>query len=203
MEEEEKIVKGDDDVELDATLEDLYMGGSLKVCEQCPNVKYEREGYFFIAVDGQVQALVGYEETIKHLDEHLVDISTKGVTKPKEVRKFKGILLDGRRVSISGPLALSCEALALRKACLMGKALHLSGIQLLLEHFRSRIALGPLVATIYCSVQKYVRIEKNSDARVKSLRDIEAGEGDSRSLLDAFFFGKPKQKQLMSVLSLH
>ncbi|KAI8574296.1 hypothetical protein RHMOL_Rhmol01G0343400 [Rhododendron molle] len=129
MEEEEKIVKGDDDVELDATLEDLYMGGSLKVCEQCPNVKYEREGYFFIAVDGQVQALVGYEETIKHLDEHLVDISTKGVTKPKEVRKFKGILLDGRRVSISGPLALSCEALALRKACLMGKALHLSGIQ--------------------------------------------------------------------------
>lgn len=32
MEEEEKIVKGDDViVELDATLEDLYMGGSLKV----------------------------------------------------------------------------------------------------------------------------------------------------------------------------
>ncbi|KAF7154103.1 hypothetical protein RHSIM_Rhsim01G0257000 [Rhododendron simsii] len=46
MEEEEKIVKGDDDVELDATLEDLYMGGSLKV-----------------------QALFGYEKTIKHLDE--------------------------------------------------------------------------------------------------------------------------------------
>jgi len=32
MEEEERIVKGDDVlVELDATLEDLYMGGSLKV----------------------------------------------------------------------------------------------------------------------------------------------------------------------------
>ena len=32
MEEEEKIVKGDDViVELDATLEDLYMGGSVKV----------------------------------------------------------------------------------------------------------------------------------------------------------------------------
>ena len=32
MEEDEKIVKGDDViVELDATLEDLYMGGSLKV----------------------------------------------------------------------------------------------------------------------------------------------------------------------------
>lgn len=40
-----------------------------------------------------------------------------------------GVLLEGRRVSISGPSALSCEALALRKACLMGKALHLSGIQ--------------------------------------------------------------------------
>jgi len=76
-------------VELDATLEDLYMGGSLKVwreknilkpapgkrrcncrnevhhrqigpgmfqqmteqvCEQCPNVKFEREGYF-VTVD--------------------------------------------------------------------------------------------------------------------------------------------------------
>ncbi|KAE9463776.1 hypothetical protein C3L33_04310, partial [Rhododendron williamsianum] len=97
MEEEEKIVKGDDDVELDATLEDLYIGGSLKLKfirsannVHCPNVKYETEGYFFVTVDGQVQALVGYEETIKHLDEHLVDISTKGVTKPKEVRKFKG-----------------------------------------------------------------------------------------------------------------
>lgn len=32
MEEEEKIVKGDDVVvELDASLEDLYLGGSLKV----------------------------------------------------------------------------------------------------------------------------------------------------------------------------
>lgn len=182
MEEEEKIVKGDDVVvELDATLEDLYMGGSLKVwreknilkpapgkrrcncrnevyhkqigpgmfqqmteqvCEQCPNVKYEREGYFVTVdiekgmqdgqevvfyedgepiIDGEpgdlrfrihtapherfqregndlhttvtitlVQALFGYEKTIKHLDEHLVDISTKGITKPKEVRKFKG-----------------------------------------------------------------------------------------------------------------
>lgn len=34
MEEEEKIVKGDDVIiELDATLEDLYMGGSLKVMD--------------------------------------------------------------------------------------------------------------------------------------------------------------------------
>lgn len=182
MEEEERIIKGDDViVELDATLEDLYMGGSLKVwreknvikpapgkrrcncrnevyhkqigpgmfqqmteqvCEQCQNVKYEREGYSLTVdiekgmqdgqevvfyedgepiIDGEpgdlkfqirtaphdlfrregndlhttvtitlVQALVGFEKTIKHLDEHLVDIGTKGITKPKEVRKFKG-----------------------------------------------------------------------------------------------------------------
>ncbi|XP_059625603.1 dnaJ protein ERDJ3B [Cornus florida] len=182
MEEEERIVKGDDViVELDATLEDLYMGGSLKVwreknilkpapgkrrcncrnevhhrqigpgmfqqmteqvCEQCPNVKYEREGYFVTVdiekgmqdgeevvfyedgepiIDGEagdlkfrirtaphdrfrregndlhttvtitlVQALVGFEKTIEHLDDHLVDIGSKGITKPKEVRKIKG-----------------------------------------------------------------------------------------------------------------
>ncbi|KAH8489092.1 hypothetical protein H0E87_024654 [Populus deltoides] len=182
MEEEEKIARGDDViVELDATLEDLYMGGSLKVwreknvikpapgkrrcncrnevyhkqigpgmfqqmteqvCEQCQNVKYEREGYFLTVdiekgmqdgqevvfyedgepiIDGEpgdlkfrirtaphdifrregndlhttvtitlVQALVGFEKNIEHLDEHLVDISSKGITKPKEVRRFKG-----------------------------------------------------------------------------------------------------------------
>ncbi|XP_068662678.1 dnaJ protein ERDJ3B-like [Aristolochia californica] len=182
MEEEERIVKGDDVVvELDATLEDLYMGGSLKVwreknvlkpapgkrrcncknevyhkqiapgmfqqmteqvCEQCPNVKFEREGYFVTVdiekgmqdgqevvfyedgepvIDGEpgdlkfrirtaphdrfrregndlhtsvtislLQALVGFEKTIKHLDDHLVEIGTKGITKPKEVRKFTG-----------------------------------------------------------------------------------------------------------------
>ncbi|KAK4737992.1 hypothetical protein R3W88_001689 [Solanum pinnatisectum] len=181
-EEEEKIVKGDDViVDLDATLEDLYMGGSLKVwreknilkpapgkrkcncrnevyhrqigpgmyqqmteqvCDKCPNVKFEREGYHITVdiekgmqdgqevvfyedgepkIDGEpgdlkfrirtapheqftrevndlrttvtitlVQALVGFEKTIKHLDNHLVDISSKGITKPKEVRKFKG-----------------------------------------------------------------------------------------------------------------
>ncbi|KAK7850117.1 dnaj protein erdj3b [Quercus suber] len=113
-----------------------------QVCEQCPNVKYEREGYFVTVdiekgmqdgqevvfyedgepiIDGEagdlkfrirtaphdrfrregndlhatititlVQALVGFEKTIKHLDDRLVDIGTKGITKPKEVRKFKG-----------------------------------------------------------------------------------------------------------------
>ncbi|CAH9112637.1 unnamed protein product [Cuscuta europaea] len=181
-EEEEKIAKGDDViVELDASLEDLYMGGSLKVwreknilkpapgkrrcncrnevyhrqigpgmfqqmteqvCDQCPNVKYEREGYYVTVdiekgmqdgqevvfyedgepkIDGEpgdlrfrirtaphdkfkrqgndlhttvtitlVQALVGFEKTIKHLDDHLVDIGSKGITKPKEVKKYKG-----------------------------------------------------------------------------------------------------------------
>lgn len=181
-EEEEKIVKGDDVIiELDASLEDLYMGGTLKVwreknvlkpapgkrrcncrnevyhrqigpgmfqqmteqvCDQCPNVKFEREGYYVTVdiekgmqdgqevvfyedgepkIDGEagdlkfrirtaphdkfkrqgddlhttvtitlVQALVGFEKTIKHLDDHLVDISSKGITKPKEVKKYKG-----------------------------------------------------------------------------------------------------------------
>ncbi|XP_068659299.1 dnaJ protein ERDJ3B-like [Aristolochia californica] len=181
-EEEERIVKGDDVVvELDATLEDLYMGGSLKVwreknilkpapgkrrcncrnevyhkqiapgmfqqmteqvCEQCPNVKFEREGYFLTVdiekgmQDGQevvfyedgepitdgepgdlkfkirtaphdrfkregndlhitvtislLQALVGFEKTIKHLDDHLVEVGTKGITKPKQVKKITG-----------------------------------------------------------------------------------------------------------------
>lgn len=181
-EEEEKIARGEDViVDLEASLEDLYMGGSMKVwreknilkpapgkrrcncrnevyhrqigpgmfqqmteqvCEQCPNVKYVREGYFVTVdiekgmqdgqelvfyedgepiIDGEpgdlkfrirtaphdtfrrdgndlhttvtitlVQALVGFDKTIKHLDDHLVDISSKGITKPKEVRKFKG-----------------------------------------------------------------------------------------------------------------
>ncbi|KAG4981757.1 hypothetical protein JHK87_026506 [Glycine soja] len=109
-----------------------------QVCDKCPNVKYERDGYFITVrharraevlffedgepiIDGEsgdlrfrirtaphglfrregndlhttvtitlVQALVGYEKTVKHLDEHLVDISTKGITNPKQVRKFNG-----------------------------------------------------------------------------------------------------------------
>ncbi|KAF2618060.1 hypothetical protein F2Q68_00041933 [Brassica cretica] len=38
----------------------------------------------------EVEALVGFEKSFKHLDEHEVDISSKGITKPKEVKKFKG-----------------------------------------------------------------------------------------------------------------
>ncbi|KAF7804904.1 DnaJ protein ERDJ3B [Senna tora] len=242
MDEEERIVKGDDViVELDATLEDLYMGGSLKVwreknvvkpapgkrrcncrnevyhkqigpgmfqqmteqvCEQCPNVKFEREGYFITVdiekgmqdgqgnvkfiigrlnsnsklvlssipsskqdlivdsydpvlfkevvfyedgepiIDGEsgdlrfristaphelfrregsdlhttvtitlVQALVGFEKSIKHLDEHLVDISSKKITKPKEVRKFKGEGMPLHMSTKKGDLYVTLEVL--------------------------------------------------------------------------------------------
>ncbi|KAG0497926.1 hypothetical protein HPP92_002617 [Vanilla planifolia] len=182
VEEEERTPRGDDViVELDASLEDLYMGGTLKVwreknvlkpapgkrkcncrneqyhrqiapgmyqqiteqvCEDCPNVKYVREGYFITVdiekgmkdgqevsfyddgepiIDGEngdlkfrirtaphdrfrredndlhtsvtislVGALVGFEKSLKHLDGHLVEIGTKGITRAKEVRKFKG-----------------------------------------------------------------------------------------------------------------
>ncbi|KAK1356886.1 DnaJ protein ERDJ3B [Heracleum sosnowskyi] len=37
-----------------------------------------------------VQALVGFEKTIKHLDDHLVEIGSKEITNPKQERKFKG-----------------------------------------------------------------------------------------------------------------
>ncbi|KAL5983596.1 DnaJ protein erdj3b [Asimina triloba] len=212
VEEEEKIVKGDDViVELHASLEDLYMGGSLKdlinsfypqiwreknilkpapgkrrcncrnevyhkqigpgmyqqmteqVCEQCPNVKYEREGYFVTVdiekgmqdgqdivfyedgepiIDGEpgdlkfvvktaahdhfrregndlhvtvtislLQALVGFEKTLKHLDEHLVDISSKGITKPKEIRRFKGEGMPLHMSNKKGDLYITFEVL--------------------------------------------------------------------------------------------
>ncbi|KAI3980690.1 hypothetical protein MKX01_025255 [Papaver californicum] len=202
-EEEDKVVKGDDViVDLDASLEDLYMGGTLKVwreknvlkaapgkrrcncrnevyhrqigpgmfqqmteqvCEQCPNVKYEREGYFITVdiekgmqdgqevsfyedgepiIDGEagdlkfkirtaphdvfkregndlhttvsitlVQALVGFEKNIKHLDEHLVEISSKKITKPKEVRKFKGEGMPLHISSKKGDLYVTFEVL--------------------------------------------------------------------------------------------
>ncbi|KAK7392256.1 hypothetical protein VNO78_20688 [Psophocarpus tetragonolobus] len=202
-EEEETTLKGDDVlVELDATLHDLYMGGSLKVwrekdvlkpapgkrrcncrnkvyhkqigpgmfqqftelvCEQCPNVKYERDGYFITVdiekgmqneqevvfyedgepiIDGEcgdlrfqirtaphdlfkregndlhstvtitlVQALVGFEKTIKHLDEHLVDISAKGITNPKQVRKVKGEGMPLHMNSTKGDLYVTFEVL--------------------------------------------------------------------------------------------
>ncbi|WVZ71243.1 hypothetical protein U9M48_019855 [Paspalum notatum var. saurae] len=167
MKEEQQIVKGDDvTVELNASLEDLYMGGSVKVCDTCPNVKYVREGEFMNVdiekgmqdgqeilfyedgepkIDGepgdlkqikirtawhehfkkegndlhttveislvqftssmlfplllsttelpsllQLESLVGFEKKVNHLDNHAVEIQTKGITKPKEVRKLEG-----------------------------------------------------------------------------------------------------------------
>ncbi|KAI0511632.1 hypothetical protein KFK09_012262 [Dendrobium nobile] len=180
-EEEERIPRGDDViVELDASLEDLYMGGSLKVwreknvlksapgkrrcncrneqrhiqiapgmyqqiseqvCEECPNVKYEREGYFITVdiekgmKDGQfrirtaahdrfrregsdlystvtislLEALVGFEKTMKHLDGHLVDIGMNGITKPKEIRKFKGEGMPVHMSSKKGDLHVTFE----------------------------------------------------------------------------------------------
>ncbi|KAI3864657.1 hypothetical protein MKX03_009177 [Papaver bracteatum] len=202
-EEEDKVVKGDDViVDLDASLEDLYMGGTLKVwreknvlkpapgkrrcncrnevyhrqigpgmfqqmteqvCEQCPNVKYEREGYFITVdiekgmqdgqevsfyedgepiIDGEagdlkfkirtaphdifkregndlhttvsitlVQALVGFEKNVKHLDEHLVEIGSKKITNPKEVRKFKGEGMPLHISSKKGDLYVTFEVL--------------------------------------------------------------------------------------------
>ncbi|XP_020574849.1 dnaJ protein ERDJ3B [Phalaenopsis equestris] len=200
-EEEERIPRGDDViVELDASLEDLYMGGSLKVwreknvlksapgkrrcncrneqrhiqiapgmyqqiteqvCEECPNVKYEREGYFITVdiekgmndgqevtfyedgepiIDGEngdlkfrirtathdrfrregndlyttvtislVEALVGFEKSMKHLDDHLVDIGAKGITKPKEIKKFKGEGMPVHMSSKKGDLYVTFE----------------------------------------------------------------------------------------------
>ncbi|KAH7655281.1 HSP40/DnaJ peptide-binding protein [Dioscorea alata] len=37
-----------------------------------------------------IQALVDFEKTIQHLDEYLIEIGSKGIAKPKEVRKFRG-----------------------------------------------------------------------------------------------------------------
>lgn len=48
-EEEEKVVKGDDViVELDATLEDLYMGGTLKVLNLMHNCTQTKKTYMQI-----------------------------------------------------------------------------------------------------------------------------------------------------------
>lgn len=200
-EEEDRTVKGDDViVQLQATLEDLYMGGTLKVwreknvlkpapgkrqcncrnevyhkqigpgmfqqitqqvCEQCPNVKYEREGDYVTVdiekgmqdgqeivfyedgepvVDGEPgdlkfkiftapherftrqgndlhttvtitlrEALVGFEKSITHLDGRLVAVGTKGITKPKEVRRFRGEGMPLHMSTKKGDLSVTYE----------------------------------------------------------------------------------------------
>ncbi|CAN6828772.1 unnamed protein product [Brassica oleracea] len=47
----------------------------------------DKDSYYKI---DQVEALVGFEKSFKHLDDHGVDIGSKGITNPKEVKKFKG-----------------------------------------------------------------------------------------------------------------
>ncbi|KAG6552764.1 hypothetical protein Mapa_005712 [Marchantia paleacea] len=180
--EEDKTPKGNDVyVDLYVTLEDLYIGNSLRVwreksvlrpasgkrkcncknkvmhkqigpgmfqqytqqvCEECPNMKFEREGISITMdiekgmVDGQeivfyedgepimdgdagdlkfviqtepherfiregnnlktsvtislVDALVGFEKELTHLDGHSVKLGTKGITKPNETKRFSG-----------------------------------------------------------------------------------------------------------------
>ncbi|KAE9444751.1 hypothetical protein C3L33_23351, partial [Rhododendron williamsianum] len=100
-----------------------------------------------------------------------------------------GMLLDGRRVSISGPSALSCEALALRKSCLMGKALHLSGIQVENDNKHLiTLCVSELVPPWECR-----RSRSKAFLFAFSFGDISVVskcEGDSRSVQDAFFLGK-------------
>ncbi|URD80191.1 DnaJ [Musa troglodytarum] len=131
---EESIPKGDDVIiELDATLEDLYMGGSLKVwreknvikpapgkrrcncrnevyhrqiapgmfqqmteqvCEQCPNVKYEQEGYF-VTVDIEKgmqdgQEVLFYEDGEPKIDGEAGDLKFRIRTAPHECFRREG-----------------------------------------------------------------------------------------------------------------
>ncbi|KAG5149266.1 hypothetical protein JHK82_016147 [Glycine max] len=58
-----------------------------------------------------VQALVGFEKTVKHLDEHLVDIRTKGITNPKQVTKFKGEGMPVHMSTKKGDLYVTFEVL--------------------------------------------------------------------------------------------
>uniref|UniRef100_A0A2P2KEL5 J domain-containing protein n=1 Tax=Rhizophora mucronata TaxID=61149 RepID=A0A2P2KEL5_RHIMU len=134
MEEEETVAKGDDViVELDATLEDLYMGGSMKVwreknvikpapgkrscncrnevyhkqigpgmfqqmtqqvCEQCQNIKFEREGYF-ITVDIEKgmqdgQEVVFYEDGEPKIDGEAGDLKFRIHTAPHDHFRREG-----------------------------------------------------------------------------------------------------------------
>ncbi|MCO5599443.1 hypothetical protein L7F22_053547 [Adiantum nelumboides] len=120
----------------------MFQQFTQQVCEKCPNVKFEREGYLVTLdiekgtpdghevvfyedgepiIDGDpgdlkfkilsrkhdrfrregnnlhititislLDALVGFDKDIPHLDDHKVSIGTKGVSKPKSVKKFRG-----------------------------------------------------------------------------------------------------------------
>lgn len=46
------------------------------------------------------------------------------------LRNHKGELIDGRKFKVRGVSALACEAMALREACLMAKAMNLHSVQI-------------------------------------------------------------------------
>lgn len=120
----------------------MYQQYTQQVCQECPNVKFEREGLSINVdiekgmrdgqeivfyedgepiIDGEpgdlkfvvrtkphnrfkregnhlhttvtitlLDALVGFQKDIKHLDGHQVAVGSTKITKPKEVRKFSG-----------------------------------------------------------------------------------------------------------------
>lgn len=120
----------------------MFQQYTQQVCEQCSNVKFEREGYYVTLdiergmkdghevvfyedgepkIDGDsgdlkfkiftqkhdrfqrdgnnlrtsitiplLDALVGFKKDIIHLDGHKVSLGTKDVTKPKEVKRYRG-----------------------------------------------------------------------------------------------------------------
>eukprot|EP00250_Pteridium_aquilinum_P009141 c18467_g1_i2 orf=273-1313(-) len=139
----------------------MFQQFTQQVCEKCPNVKFEREGYVITIdiekgmpdghevildeegepiVDGDpgdlkfkiftqnhdrfqrdgsnlntsvtislLEALVGFEKEISHLDGHKVSIGTKGVTKPKEVKQYPGEGMPVHESSKKGALFVTFE----------------------------------------------------------------------------------------------
>ncbi|KAG5567312.1 hypothetical protein RHGRI_002767 [Rhododendron griersonianum] len=84
----------------------------------------------------------------------------------------------------------------------------LEGRRLLLEHFRSRIALGPLVATIYCSVQKRGRQQECFgcvflwEAQAEAVNErVEFAVGEFFITLCRLQAGQQKQVQDIQVLT--
>ncbi|XP_042464984.1 dnaJ protein ERDJ3B-like [Zingiber officinale] len=154
-EEEETIPKGDDVVvELDATLEDLYMGGTLKVwreknvikpapgkrrcncknevyhrqiapgmfqqmtelvCEDCPNVKFVREGYF-LTVDIEKgmqdgQEVMFYEDGEPKIDGEAGDLKFRIRTAPHELFRR-----DGNDLHMTATISLLEALIGFKKA---------------------------------------------------------------------------------------
>ncbi|KAG2288162.1 hypothetical protein Bca52824_047766 [Brassica carinata] len=58
-------------------------------CTTCPFRRDGNDLHMTINIT-LVEAIVGFEKSFKHLDDHGVDIGSKGITNPKEVKKFKG-----------------------------------------------------------------------------------------------------------------